>query len=731
MSDNHPPRPSPTGGGGAAPRRMSRVLMHLTVILTVGLGVVAGVFQMLVDLKQEKDGVEINATELVESLAPTASKAVYNFDERGARQVAVGLFTQRAIGRVVIWEGDSIYVEFDRELAPTLPRLGAITGGDHVVITRNLYDPADNDRAAAIGRLQVTVDRSIVPPAIVDRMLMYFAIAVLKNSLLGALLVIVVFSGLARHVVRLAKVVDDWTPTSGAIKKPEPPKYLHDTELDLLGSKIERLALTASDAVRSLEISNEKINLANSELRGQSDNLSIALSERNERLNKLNEELAEIANKDSLTGIYNRRHFEQEATKIWQTCEANKADATIALFDIDYFKAYNDFYGHQQGDECLRQVAAALGELVGETSGIFARYGGEEFIALIADVGSDQVDAIAQRFVDCVSALEIEHARSLNSNFVSISVGVACRDRIGGCSLQDFVGAADRALYEAKAAGRGRFIVASEDLVSSVKRDEQATQQILNAIRHRAFVPFYQPQIDARTGRLIGLETLARWRREDGQILPPAAFLPKAEKLGLDASIDAIVHEKALEQLRAWKRQNIAPERFSMNMSENRLLSGELHQLVDRFQDLGDVQLAFELLEATFIEQQSSVFAHRLDQLRDSGVSIEVDDFGTGHTSLVSLAMISPERIKIARELIAPLGVDARATKVVEAVVEMAQAFEIDLIAEGVETKAQSDMLLSLKCPIQQGYFYARPASAADIEPMLRANSAAPRAVGG
>lgn len=715
--------------GRATPRKMTGILMRLTVVLTVSLGVLAGGFQMLVDLKQEKDAVEINASELVDSLAPTAAKALYDFDDRGARQVAEGLFTQRAIGRVVIWENDEVYMELARDLSPTLPNIGAITTSDVVALSRNLYNPAPSADAEIIGRLEVIVDRSMVPPAIVDRMFMYFVIAVLKNFALGALLIIVVFRGLARHIIRLAKVVDQWTPASGAILKPEPPRYLRHTELDILGSKIVGLAANASDAVRSLEISNEQINIANTELRGHSDDLSNALQERNDRLRVLNQELVEIANRDSLTSLYNRRYFEQMAAEIWDARQANGGNAIVTLIDIDFFKAYNDFYGHQQGDDCLRQVAQALRAYFDAAGGLFARYGGEEFIALLPGAEAGEVEAIAQRIVDHVADLQIEHARSLNSNYVSISVGVACRQRTAGLSLQDFIGAADRALYAAKAGGRGRYHIATEDLITAVQREEETTQRILDGMRTRAFEPFYQPQFDARTGRLIGVEVLARWRQADGAFLSPAAFLPRAEALGLDAGIDAIIQEKALEQLRVWTREGIAPDRFSMNMSENRLLSGEIQRLVERFADVDSERLAFELLEHIFVEQQSTAFQMRIDQLRECGVAVEIDDFGTGHTSLTSLATIAPERIKIARELVTPLGVDARGTKVVEAVVEMAQAFRIDLIAEGVETKRQSDLLIAMNCPIQQGYYFARPAPADEVEEMLRQNAATNAAV--
>lgn len=716
----------PDDHAGGAPRKMTRILMRLTVVLTVALGVFAGVFQMLVDLKQEKDAVEINAMELVETLAPTAAKAVYNFDDRGAQQVAVGLFTQRAIGRVVLWETDNVFVDLEREVEPTLPSLGPFTSSDNVVLVTDLYAPDEGEGGTVIGRLQVTIDRSIVAPAIVDRMFLYFVIAVLKNFVLGALLIIVVFRGLARHMVRLAKTVDQWTPAHGPIEEPDPPKFLRDTELHVLGKKVARLAASASDAVQALERHNKQMDRANSELRDQSHGLSNELQERNETLRRLNRELSEIASRDSLTALYNRRYFEAEAYLLLQRSKDQGERAVVALVDIDYFKAYNDHYGHQQGDDCLCQVARALLEMFAEDEGLVARYGGEEFVILIPNVAAEDVDTLAQRIVDRVADLQIEHARSLNSRHVSISAGVACSENVGQFDLQELVGAADRALYSAKSSGRGKYVVASSELLHSAKSEKKATQQVIEAVRMRAFEPFFQPQVDARTGALVGLEVLARWRRADGSVATPGAFLPTAEKLGIDADIDAIVQEKALEQLRAWRREGMAPARLSMNLSENRLLSGELHALLRRFADVDPRRLAFELLESTFIERQSNAFAMRLDELRETGAAIEIDDFGTGHASLVSLASIAPARVKIARELVSPLGADARANKVVEAVVEVAQAFEIDLIAEGVETEEQAALLVRMNCPIQQGFYHGRPAPVADLEAALRANAAKP-----
>lgn len=219
---------------------MSFVLMRATLFVALILGVFAGLIQLGIDVGQEKNAVEFNAVEFIESALPAAEEAVYNYDHALAQRVADGLFTQRAISRVYLLDIDQPMVDEQRDLERTLPSIIGFTAADELVISRDLFDP--QDESAWIGSIAVTVDRSIVPPAIVNRLLLYFTLACLKNFILGLVLAGVIYASMARYFVAFTDKVQQWQPGDGPILLPVPPRFLQDTEIPALADRVSFLA---------------------------------------------------------------------------------------------------------------------------------------------------------------------------------------------------------------------------------------------------------------------------------------------------------------------------------------------------------------------------------------------------------------------------------------------------------------------------------------------------------
>lgn len=244
------------GMNGVSRRSMSFVLMRATLFVALILGVFAGLIQLGIDVGQEKNAVEFNAIEFIESALPAAEEAVYNYDHAFAQRVADGLFTQRAISRVYLSDIDQPMFDSRRDLERTLPSITGFTAADEVVISRDLFDPQDdNDR---IGSITVTVDRSIVPPAIVNRLLLYFTLACLKNFILGLVLAGVIYASMARYFIAFTDKVQQWRPGDGPIPLPVPPRFLQDTEIPALADRVSFLANEMEQTLGELKTTAEE-----------------------------------------------------------------------------------------------------------------------------------------------------------------------------------------------------------------------------------------------------------------------------------------------------------------------------------------------------------------------------------------------------------------------------------------------------------------------------------------
>lgn len=438
------------------------------------------------------------------------------------------------------------------------------------------------------------------------------------------------------------------------------------------------------------------------------------LRARNDEVDAARREVEHRASHDMLTGLPNRRAFDQALRRK----RAAAAAVGVLHIDLDRFKVINDTLGPGAGDHVLKHTAKVLLSLARDDDFV-ARIGGDEFLILCAvDDGLDVVSALAERIV-CELRKPAPYKDDLCR--MTASVGVAVRESLKA-DADTLLVDAHLALAEAKEQGGNRHRVFEAALQAAMLDVKRIGDEILDGLENDAFVPVFQPQFCAHTHALFGLESLARWRRRPNVLLTPASFLPIAEKLHLVSEIDRQIFARAHAAVRGLVADGVAVPRFSVNVSASRLRDPQLVEALSAV--AGDAcPMAVEILESVFLDEIDPEIATAVSALREYGVEIEVDDFGSGHASIVGLMRLQPSRFKIDGRLVQPITQSPCALDLVRSIVDIGRALEIEVIAEGVETMAHAEMLRDLGCHALQGYAFARPMLEADLRAFLRDHS--------
>ena len=438
---------------------------------------------------------------------------------------------------------------------------------------------------------------------------------------------------------------------------------------------------------------------------------------RNFELDRAKSDIEQAALHDYLTALPNRRFLDDELSRRVDMITSSNSKLALVQIDIDDFKAVNDTYGHGAGDAVLRHAAKVLLS-ASRHNDFVARMGGDEFGLLInLGNGAGGVEQVARRLLlEMSKPIEFAGERIRVGACIGIVTADDCGDDLSaGTMLKN----SDLAIKRAKQMGRNRIAYYTPDLKFAVAVNRTPTDRLMQAVEDNDFIPFYQPQYDARTLKLAGVETLARWRHADGSFGPPAEFLSLAETLNLMNMIDTSIMGQAVGDFRRWSELGLDPPRMSLNLSPRRLSDPALVSTLETF-DLPTGKLTFELLESIFLDEPDDISAYNLKQLRRLGIGIDVDDFGTGYTSITGLLKVAPNSLKIARELIMPLTRSPHQRAIVKSIVDIAKTLKIKVIAEGVETKRHAEIVTELGCDVLQGYWLNRPMAADAFENVLR-----------
>jgi diguanylate cyclase (GGDEF)-like protein len=419
---------------------------------------------------------------------------------------------------------------------------------------------------------------------------------------------------------------------------------------------------------------------------------------------------------DSLTGVPNRYAFNavlegsgeqlrmESSTRLW-----------LAIIDLDDFKSVNDSLGHPLGDRLLQAVAQRIAAAM-SSRGFFARLGGDEFGVLLSGVTEDEAKTQFDRLGGVVADAPFDiDGRSVS---VTCGIGYAAHDQLGDRQeLADLVIAADLALYEAKYAGRNRLVRFRPEFRSDSDQRITSMRELSAAVADDELIAHFQPQVSIDQQQVVGVEALCRWVRPSGEIIPPSQFIRLAEQSGDILPLGRRMLQLACMEAASWSH----PIRVSVNVSPVQLLAhGFVADVVTALEaaKLPAGRLTLEVTESSLVDQDAMAV---LADIRDQGVRVSLDDFGTGYASLSNLRAMPLDEIKIDRSFVTPLDQgDPVAMMVVRSVIDLAEALELTVVAEGVETEHQHRVLEELGCTVFQGYLNSRPLSPTELADHLR-----------
>jgi diguanylate cyclase (GGDEF)-like protein len=421
---------------------------------------------------------------------------------------------------------------------------------------------------------------------------------------------------------------------------------------------------------------------------------------------------------DPLTGLPNRTLFLDRLEHALAQAARHGASVSVLFLDLDQFKLVNDSLGHAAGDELLATVAPRIEQALrpGDT---VARFGGDEFAILVEDIANERgATRVAERIAEALTRPFILRQRE---HFVSASIGIAIGT--GSEVPEALIRDADAALYRAKERGRGGYEIFDEVMRSRVIEHMQTENDLRRALQRRELELYYQPIIRLRDGNFVAIEALLRWNHPERGLIGPMSFIPVAEESRLIIPIGRWVIEQACRQAVSW--QSLDPDGppigVSVNLSARQVADPDLVSHIQRaIEDTGidPSTLRLELTESTLLDDTSSV-ENTLQDLRELGTRLVLDDFGTGFSSLGYLKRLPLSAIKLDRSFVEHVAEDAHDAAIVHAVAEMAETMGIDVVAEGVETEEQMEAAARLGCGYAQGFYFTEPIPATELENLL------------
>ncbi|TVP56397.1 MAG: EAL domain-containing protein [Halomonadaceae bacterium] len=420
-------------------------------------------------------------------------------------------------------------------------------------------------------------------------------------------------------------------------------------------------------------------------------------------------ELEAAANYDVLTGLPNRRLLADRLSHALARAERAGETLAVCLLDMDGFKPINDTYGHELGDKVLQEMARRLNQQVRKDDTV-ARLGGDEFVLLLNGATSEH---LFQRLLDAISVPMVLGGITLQPT-VSLGITPFPEDLVDSDMLLRH---ADQAMYQAKEAGKNCFSFFDSSHDAQRRSHRQQFNRLRQALEEEEFVLFYQPQVDMRSGIIIGMEALIRWHHPEQGLLAPAAFLPLIEGSELEQPLGEWVINTAFTQLAAWQA---AGRQFPVciNIGANHLLDPRfiacLEQTMVRHSQVAPPMISLEILETTALHDMCEAW-EVISHCQELGFKVALDDFGTGFSSLTYFRKLPVDLIKIDQSFIRDMLKDNHDRAIVESVVFMAQKFDRPVLAEGVETDEHARELLAMGCHFMQGYGIARPMPAHEV----------------
>ncbi len=653
--------------------RWPSLSIRSTVVLGIGIAVLAPtlalwhVEQRLTRSAQEPLIAQSRQAVLVMTAAALV-EPLWTIDEQRALATA-----QRALAEPSVL---SLRLTEARPLtAPTVLSKPGVAPGQGVA----LKSPISRE-GELLGELEIWFDPAQIDRLLAERRRANVELAALQVLLSVAVLMAILYRRLLAPIQRLKRQASEIALRTDA----EPVQWNRRDELGQLGEHLN-------------------------EVHAQIDGLFAQLEAQKTELEK-------VALHDTLTGLPNRALFRELTHSAVAIAQRESGRLALLFIDLDRFKAVNDTWGHAAGDTLLVTLAQRLRQAVRATD-VVCRHSGDEFTVLLHDASQwAEVAATADRLLK-----EIERPVHLGSGEVNVSasIGVALFPD-DAADHETLVRHADTAMYAAKNLGRARCSFFRSEFNASLQASLLLEQELRHALAHDEFVLHYQPQVDARSGELLGCEALIRWQHGRRGMVPPLEFIAAAEQCGLIGEVGAWTIRMACRQIAQWKRAGLHFGSIAVNISA---LEFRNHRLIDTLtQAMADFgvqphELEIELTESVLMTDTDTT---RLivERLHTLGLPLAVDDFGTGYSSLAYLKHLRPSKIKIDRSFVRDLPGDEDDRVLVQAIVQLATALGIRVVAEGVETILQRDFLQRIGCDVLQGFLIGRPMPAEAFERM-------------
>jgi len=453
------------------------------------------------------------------------------------------------------------------------------------------------------------------------------------------------------------------------------------------------------------------------QIRDFADRVAVAISSawRDERL-------YQQAHFDSLTGLPNRLLLRDRLTQEIARCQREAGSFALLFIDLDHFKDVNDTLGHTAGDAVLREAARRISLCLRESDTV-SRLGGDEFNVILTQIQHPQdAGRVAEHIVKSLSEAFVIDGQD---SFLSASIGIALYPE-DGKSAEALIKNADTAMYRAKSGGRAQAVYFEEDMNAMAVARVTLDRELRRAIDRGELKLFYQPLLDLRTGRNCGAEALLRWDHPELGSVLPVQFIPVAEESGYIEHIGRWVLHEACRQMKQWQTDGVAPDRLAVNVSARQFRKPDLVDFIAECTHAAGIApscLEVEITETVLIDHGPAV-ERMLQDLAAMGVSISLDDFGTGFSSMAYLKRFAVHTVKIDRVFIEGLGRDADSEAIVAAIIAMAHALGKTVTAEGMETHEQWLLLRKLKCDRAQGFKFSHPLPAAQFAQFVKANRA-------
>jgi len=416
---------------------------------------------------------------------------------------------------------------------------------------------------------------------------------------------------------------------------------------------------------------------------------------------------------DPLTGLGNQRRFVDKVERLKADRAEDPAPFAIGIIDLDGFKPINDLFGRSAGDDILTQAGMRLRAAM-DTQSTVTRLGADEFAFLLPMTFSEQAAfAQAQTFIEILSA-----PYDVGGRTARLSASVGCALFYGEQTADDLISKAETALYHAKRSGRGKVVVYTQQMEEAAKRVTRIEQALRRAVAAGEVEPHFQPIVSLASREVIGFEALSRWTDRDLGVVAPSVFIAIAEERGIIAPLTQLVLRKALEAALAWPDHLF----LSFNLSPSQLVDQNTGQQVRALLDATGFdprRLEIEITETGMMTDPVTAWKIVSD-LRDLGVRISLDDFGTGQSSLGRLREFQFDKLKIDRAFVASIFEDRPSEHIVRAILAMCEGLGMEVVAEGIEVEAQARRLFQFGCGAGQGYLFGKPADAQASMAFLR-----------